>query len=109
MSLQKYREKKELLEKLQRELEKLENSEAVKKDKAFYDDVMALLEKHGRDERDLVKMFGEKAKSIKTKATGDSYQCPETGKTWVSGGRGKRPDWVKRAEEKGTLAGMKVA
>lgn len=109
MSLQKYLEKKELVEKLQRELEKLENSEAVKKDKAFFDDVQELLKKHDRDERDLVKMFSEKAKSVKTKAAGDTYLCPETGKTWISGGRGKRPGWIKLAEEQGTLESLKVA
>lgn len=53
-----YREKEELMRKLQEEMRKMEENAQLKKELTFKQEVEALLEKHDRSVRDLAEIFG---------------------------------------------------
>ncbi len=53
-----YREKEELMRKLQEELRKMEENTQLKKELTFKQEVESLLEKHDRSVRDLAEIFG---------------------------------------------------
>lgn len=100
-----YREKEELLRKLQDELKKMEENQQLKKELDFKSEVEALLDKHQRSVGDLLEIFGLNA-SAPSKASGRGnrrsrkmkvYQNPKTGeKIETRGGNHKiLKEWKK--------------
>ena len=67
--ISKWYEKKNLMEKLAKELEQLEQNESLKEEIQFKDDLLALLEKYGRSFEDAFSVLATEAPSL-TKTTG---------------------------------------
>ncbi|SFC04852.1 hypothetical protein SAMN05660443_1314 [Marinospirillum celere] len=81
-----YREKEELMRKLQDELRKMEENTQLKKELTFKQEIEAVLDKHQRSVKDLAEIFGLGQEAAKTSGRGNRrtrklkvYVHPKTG------------------------------
>ena len=87
MKIGTYRKKRDELERLQKELAKMEKSESIKKELSFINDINKVLKKHGRAASDLALAFPESSvtkapvkKRRTRKASGvRTFKHPKTG------------------------------
>lgn len=84
-----YREKEELMRKLQDELRKMEENQQLKKELDFKGEVEALLDKHQRSVTDLAEIFGLNQTAV-AKASGRGNRRSRKLKVYVNPHSGER-------------------
>lgn len=85
-----YREKEELMRKLQEELRKMEENQQLKKELNFKEEVEALLDKHQRSVADLAEIFGLNQVATVTKTSGRGNRRSRKLKVYVNPHSGER-------------------
>ena len=85
-----YREKEELMRKLQEEMRKLEEDEQLKQELTLKQEIEKLLEQHHRSVQDLVEIFGLAPADASPKASGRGNRRTRKLKVYVNPHTGAR-------------------